>query len=1204
MGTGSTRARGRGMTISRTRQRGSLLMWAALLLSSLGMLWAAVTGTISGTITDASGGVIPNATVVITNTAQGVKNTTKTDAKGAYIFPSLPVGMYKISADAQGFKPQDKDKVVVDLDSVQEINLLLELQERVEEVTVSENAARVETESTQVGEVVTTRQITSIALNGRSYTDLLALQPGIAPMSTQLPDSVVMAGSTVAIQPSGTLNPGNQSIAGQREYDNGFLVNGSDVKELQNGGTLIIPSIDSLDEFRLLTNNFDAQYGNYGGGIVNAVTKSGANALHGTGFEFLRNTDLDARDYFSPDRDVFRQNQFGGAIGGPIKKNAVFFFGDYQGTRNAQGISSGLISVPSLADRGGNLLDQSAAMAAQFDPKTGDCSLNCVSGPYLANVLGNRLGHGVTAGEPYYFPGCNSAQCVFPNAVIPMQAWSAPARNLLQYIPTPNNGPSTFTTGAENQILRDDKASLRIDGNSERMGILTGYYFVDDYSLNNPYPTGQGGASVPGFNALSHGRGQLYSLGHTKTFGPTMVNEIRLSYMRSANTVGQPQGGVGPTLASQGFQTGVGTPGIVPLLPNIEGVANVIFNSFNIGLPITNLAQWNNTFGISENFSKVLQNHSLKFGFAGSYEQVNVNPNPTANGSWLFSGTETGLDFADFLIGVDSNFNQAQSGAFYERHKYWALFAQDSWKIKSNLTLNYGVRLDYMEPWYEKYNQFPTFVLGQQSQVYPQAPLGVVYPTDNGVLRTIAPNAAKWAPRIGIAWSPGNSDGILGKLLGGPGKTSIRAGYGMFYSVTPGASLAYNLPQPPYGLSYTSPAPSFFQAPFQTAADGSFTGNPFPFATPPLNTTKSNPDPNQSFDAFLPINGATGPNPNNKPTYNAQYFFSIERELREGTVLNVSYVGSQAHHILLTYSVNPGNPALCLALSTPTSVAPGSATCGPFGESGQYTAANGTVYNCTRGPFGCALGNDDYEGSFGNSSYNSLQVSVRHNTRDLTLQLAYTYSKSIDEGSALGDTSDPFNFRQTRALSAWDLRHNFVISYDYRIPFDRITKHWKRALEGWEISGITRASTGFPVTLKSLDDNSLQGSIPNGVNNYSLDIGQYTGAPLQLNGNPRNGLPYFNPDAFTAADLGTLGNASRRSFYGPGELNFNISLIKSFNVTEAKALQLRIESFNTFNHTQFFGPGAIQGNLDSPLFGQAVKTEDARILQLALKFMF
>jgi hypothetical protein len=1180
-----------------------VLIVAAHLVSFAG-LWAATTGSISGTLTDPTGSVIPGATVIATNSAQGVQNKTMTDAKGVYTFPSLPVGTYDIKVELQGFKPRERKGLVIDIDSALQIDLTLEMAEKVEEVTVLENAARVETESTQMGEVVSTRQMTAIALNGRSYTDLLALQPGITPMSTQQPDSVVMAGATVAITPSGTLNPGNQSIAGQREDANGFLVNGADVKELQNGGTLIIPNIDSIDEFRVLTNNFDAQYGNYSGGIVNAVTKTGANAFHGTVFEFLRNTNLDARNFFAPEREAFHENQFGGTIGGPIKKNSVFFFGDFQGTRLSHAHDTGLIAVPSLADRAGNLSDQASSLTPRFDTQ-GNCTAGCVSGPFLAGLLGNRLGYGVTNGEQYYFSGCTTtAQCVFPNAIIPARAWSAPAQHLLQYIPTPNLGPSTFSDDAVKEGVHDNKGSIRIDANTQRLGLLNAYYFIDDFSDNDPYPTGQGGANVPGFNALNTGRGQLITLGDTKTFGASAVNELRLSFMRSANVVGEPQGGVGPTLASQGFQTGVGTPGIVPLRPDIEGVENVVFNSFVMGVPITNLAQWNNTFGISENYSKVMGNHSMKFGFSGSYEQVNVNPNPTANGSFLFAGTETGLDFADFLIGVDSNYNQAQSGAYYERHKYWSLFAQDSWRIRPNLTLNYGVRYERMNYWYEKYNQMPTFVLGQQSQVYPQAPLGVVYPTDNGIPSTLAPGANKFSPRLGLAWSPNKTTGLLGRILGGPGKTSIRTGYGMFYSVIQGQVLAFDLPQPPYGLSYTSPGPSLFNAPFQTASDGSFTGNPFPFTVPPLNTTKGNPDRNQSFDAFIPIQGATGPNPNNTYPYNEQYFLSIERELRPGTILNVSYVGSQAHHQLLTYSVNPGNAALCLALSTPQSVAPGSATCGPFGESSQYTSASGQVFNGTRGPFGGALGNDDYEGSFGNSSYNSLQMSLRHNSGPLTLMLAYTYSKSIDQASALGDTVDPFNFKQTRALSAWDLKHNFVASYDYKIPFDKLTKKWSRLTQGWELAGITRVSTGFPVTLKSNDDNSLQGSIPNGVNNYSLDIGDYNGAPLNLNGNPRNGLPYFNPDAFVQADLGTLGNASRRSFHGPGILNFDISLLRSFRITESKALQLRIESFNTFNHANFFGPAAVQGNIDSPLFGQVVKAADPRILQLALKFTF
>src|ERR1700693_5648279 len=244
-----------------------------------------------------------------------------------------------------------------------------------------------------MGQVVTGTEIASVALNGRSFTDLMSLQPGIVPMSTQTPDSVVMAGATVAIAPSGGLNAGNQSISGQREDANGFLVNGGDVKELMNGGTLIVPYLDSISEFRILTNNFDAEYGNYSGGIINVVTKSGANELHGSAFEFLRNTVLDARNYFSPELGFYRQNQFGGTVGGPIQKNKVFFFADYQGTRTDQGIDTGLISVPSLADRTGNLIDRAGFFSG------------AVAGPYLANVLSQNLGYPVSANEPYYMPG-------------------------------------------------------------------------------------------------------------------------------------------------------------------------------------------------------------------------------------------------------------------------------------------------------------------------------------------------------------------------------------------------------------------------------------------------------------------------------------------------------------------------------------------------------------------------------------------------------------------------------------------------------------------------------------------------------------------------------------------------------------------------------------------------------------------------------
>src|SRR6266850_2547441 len=862
----------------------SLLLSAVIMPLLAVAAWGAVGGSISGSVKDATGGVIPGAMVTVTNVSLRTEFKTMTDGRGYFSFPNLAVGRYDLTIECGGFKPQRRTGLVIDVNTALEVTASLEIGDITQEVSVSTDVAaeavQVDTISTQLGEVVTGTEMTTVALNGRSFTDLLALQPGIVPMTTQQPDSIVMAGASVAIQPSGALNAGNQSISGQREDANGFMINGGDVKELMNGGTSIVPNLDSIHEFRVLTNNFDAEYGNYSGGVVSVVTKSGANQFHGSGFEFLRNTALDARNFLSPERGFFRHNQFGATLGGSIVKDKLFYFGDYQGTRTNQSIDTGLIPVPTLANRTGDLSDQANSLTGT------------VAGPYLANILSQKLGYAVAANEPYYRAGCTvPTQCVFPNAIIPLRAWSEPAKHLLQYIPLANIDESTFSTASQAKKLRDDKGSLRFDANTLQWGLLSGYYYFDDYRLNNPYPSGQGGATVPGFGGLNLGRSQLLNISQTKAFGSASVNELHFSYMRNANNVGQPSGGVGPTLASQGFVTGPGTAGIVPLAPEIEGVENVRFNSFVMGTPITNLKQANNTYSFADNFSKIIGRHSLKAGGQVSFEQVNVNPNPTFNGSFAFFGTETGFDFADFLIGVASNYNQADSQTFYGRHKYAAAFLQDSWKVKPSLTFNYGVRWDLMQYWSEKFNQIPTFVLGQQSKVYPTAPVSLVYPTEPGVPDTLVPQRNRFAPRVGLAYSPSKGDGLLGKIVGGPGKTSIRAGFGLFYSVIQGNTIAIDEPQPPYGLSYTSSAPPLFATPFVNAADGATHVQPFPLKFPPLNASVMHPNPNIDFSPSLPQAGMTAPRPTNTYPYNENYFFSIERQLGADTLLSVSYAG-------------------------------------------------------------------------------------------------------------------------------------------------------------------------------------------------------------------------------------------------------------------------------------------------------------------------
>ncbi|MGA7294357.1 MAG: carboxypeptidase-like regulatory domain-containing protein, partial [Terriglobales bacterium] len=467
----------------------------------------------SGTVKDASSAVIPNATIHATDIDTGVRTTVTTNGSGFYSFPQLNIGRYTIAIVKDGFKPYQRTGVSVDANSALTVDAILNVGRASEVITVKENQTQVETTSTQVGEVITGARMTAVPLSLRSFTDLLSLQPGVVPVTSITSDTVQDVGAS-ALSPSGDLNPGTISINGQREFANSFIVNGSDVEEDVNMGAAIVPNLDSIAEFRIITSNFDAEYGEFSGGQINVVTKSGTNDFHGSAFEFLRNTNLDARNYFSPTRGAFDQNQFGGTLGGPIRKTKMFFFGDYQGTRSTQGFDTGQIPVPSTADRTGNLLDLASSFTTT--DANGNTVPTTVSGSYWAGLLSQKLGYPVSAGENYYTPGCTSATCVLPNAVIPQSAWSAPATNLLQYIPAPNSANATFATSAFNQTLRDDKGAYRFEA-STRWGLMSAYYFLDDWSQNNPYPVAQGGANVPGFNALYTGRAQLFGLGDTKT---------------------------------------------------------------------------------------------------------------------------------------------------------------------------------------------------------------------------------------------------------------------------------------------------------------------------------------------------------------------------------------------------------------------------------------------------------------------------------------------------------------------------------------------------------------------------------------------------------------------------------------------------------------------------------------------------------------
>ncbi len=1069
---------------------------------------------------------------------------------------SIPAtGNYQIEVTAGGFAPLTVPVVLTEQAPAAMVKLILKVAEHSETVQVTADALVAETTSTQLGETLASGKIEGVPLNGRNFTDLMAVQPGIVPANTAQPGAVIMTG-VAATPPSGDANPGNLSISGQRESSNGFRVNGSDAEEDVNMGTSIVPNLDSIESFRVLTSNFDAEYGNSSGGQVLVTTKAGGANWHGSAFEFLRNTALDARNYFSQDRAAYRQNQFGGTLGGaPFRRKSLFLFGDYQGTRLTEGIDTGNIAVPSLAERGGDFSQNTL---------TGR-----VNGDAWAAQLSTLLGRSVTAGEAY--------SAVFSDGHIPQSAWSAPAKYLLASIPLPNAGTGLFETASEAETLRDDKGALRMDWTHAR-GTLTAYYFVDQYSLDNPYPTGTGGADVPGFDATSSGLAQLVSLGDVLQIGEATLNQFHMSYMRNANAVGQPKGGVGPSLAAQGFS------GIVALKPSTEGIENVAFNDFTLGVDTTALVQAENIYEASDAFSRIVGKHGLKFGGEIHANQINTHPDVIFNGSFAFSGSETGVDFADFLLGVPSSYTQGQASSFYNRNLYISAFAQDSWRATSQLTMNYGVRWDRIRPWEEKFNQLQTLVQGEQSQVYPGAPMGLVFPGDPGVPRSLAPSRNDLSPRFGIAYSPVASAPWLSKLIGTAGQTSVRAGYGIFYTAYEGLSAGIMSANPPYGYTYTSSAPPLFASPFTVAATGTSAGQRFPLQRVPYGASRSHPNGSVDWSQFEPLVGIPAVDPRDVTPYAEHWMASVERQIGTTTLAMLSYTGAASHHLLVLEEANPANPALCLSL--------GAAVCGPFNE------------QAARTQFGPAFGSVELQRTIANSSYNALEATLNHRTHGLELLASYTFSKSIDQSAGLPEPVNPVNPSLSRALSSFDLRHNLVTSFQYALPKLRDGNRLNWLASGWSVAGIVRFTTGLPVTLLNNNDTSLLGTIPNGINNNGVDTPNWSGHSLSLNRNPRKGAPVFDTTQLTLPSLGTMGNARRRFFSGPGMENLDATLSRALLVEGSRTLELRVETFSLLNHAQFFGAAAVNGNISSGSFGQSVSAMPPRLMQLALRYQF
>src|SRR5215467_2606942 len=634
-----------------------------IMLASAAVLRADVTGSILGVIRDRSQAIVAGAKVVVSNVQTNLTQETTSGGDGSYRLLALPAGNYELSVTAAGFRTFTEKEIVVKVNDELRFDVTLDVGNITEKVEITANAVQVQTENTQLGDVIDAKKIVALPLNGRSYIDLLGLQAGVAPDT---------AGTIGGDRPvSGNLNAGNIAVNGQRETANAYLVNGGDVSEGRNLGAGLVPNLDSIEEFRLITNSFDAEYGKFSGAVMNAITKSGTNGFHGDVFEFLRNDKFDAKNYFFSGKSELRRNQFGYAAGGPFWKNKLFWFSDYQGTREVRGAEASA-NVPTDDQRQGN-----------FDPAT---LTGTVDGGYWAQVLTSRLasatGQTVTQNEPYSFVGCaNTSQCVFPGGVIPQAAWAVPAVNILPYIPAPTPGGCITTNYCDNSgkdTVSDNKIGERVDFINKKTGNWSFYYHFDTSDVGRALPS----ASVQGFASTTPARVQQFVVSNTKTVGATAVNEARATVFRNVLNKDNPAASFA-SLSSLGFVTGAGTLGIIPsTTPGYpEYVPQTNFNQLGIviGVPTLNTFQPNTTYTASDVFSKSFGKHTWKFGGEFRYLQVNERNYANPNGGFTFDGTVTGVDFADYLLGATSTTDQPYTQAALQlldsRTRYGGVFA-------------------------------------------------------------------------------------------------------------------------------------------------------------------------------------------------------------------------------------------------------------------------------------------------------------------------------------------------------------------------------------------------------------------------------------------------------------------------------------------------------------------------------------------------
>jgi hypothetical protein len=1278
--------------------------------------FAQTTGTIQGVVKDPSGAVIPGASVTATLVGTQTARTTATDSNGNFELPALAVGRYAVQVTAKGFKSFVAQNVNVTIGHVITLNPVLSLGESNQTVTVESSAVQVETTSTQLGAVMNDRAVSELPLNLRDTYALLQLQPGV---SSQFGSS-----DTVFF---GADNPGVVSVNGGRGRANNYMVNGGDGNDLFVNLPAIEPSPDAIQEFRVLTNTFDAEYGRNSGSIVNVVTKSGTNQFHGDFYEYFRNTALDANNFFNNANGVsvpdFKQNQFGGTIGGPIHKDRTFFFGSYEGRRIRQGISSGTVALPNSGEISG---DFSASGTAS--PFSGTLSSSLVAG-----ILLNRAGCNAAltpAGQAALSAASGgtpeSYSSIFVNNQIPTQCFDPVAVSLFQQFVQPfDTNASGLTLTSPDKKDRGDQTTARLDHKITSNQQLSAYYYFDDDSTLQPFAFFQAaGANLPDFGSLFATRIQQLNLSHTWTINSSSVNELHFNFFREGQGTNNHPAHVNPVTSSCSGSAAAfcftGTPdapaayasaGITPaptlgITPNLPGREGVPFISVSGGFIIGNnsegeLPQTGNTFQWTDNYTKVMGSHTMKFGGDARIQRFDQFLYYNINGSFGFSpgGTnDVGYSdlYPDYFLGLPNSFGQGSAQGENVRNSALYLFAQDSWKLKSNLTLNYGLRWELNTPMYDTGNRLQTFRPGQADTLYPCVisangsaltgypvgtdcsptgpgaavfPLGEVVPGDKGVQRGMTATYYKaFAPRIGFAWSPGWKSGWLAKLTGGPGNSSVRMGWGMFYDPIEQLVLEQFSAEPPFGGS-TFVSDPLFQTPY-VLQSGSQIPNPFNGVLTPK------PGTPVDWSVFRPILLFGEFQPHLRSQYSDQYNLTLQRQVTRSMLFQIGYVGTQAHRLLASHDINFGSAQTCLDLQNISSLTgDASLACGPFFEDSSFTVAAGEIpagvtlhlpygsvpvvtgpnpnpitlvglrpyssplcepttgVNCP--PDGVSVFSNIFaEDTIANSSYNALQASLEQNfSHGLQFQAAYTFSKSLDNASSFEELLNPINPRLSRALSLFNAAHRFVFSPYWTLPVPKYEGLRGKLFDGWGASAIITYQTGFPIRLLDGNDGELMGSFfflpvgePNVVGPFQIlnprkfQTINYQSPNSMVPALPYSGNFFFNPNAFsdptntTSPGLSTCSDPLSEPCGVFGNAPRSICCgppISNSDISILKRTQIN-ERWDTEFRADFFNAWNHtqflnpDGNLSDlgSTFGLVTNARDPRVVQFALKFLF